>query len=123
MHPSHQTFFSGELEFIHFEGFTGFIWAITAALWIKRSSNVTYPSLRVLQLQDMVLNDDELKDLRDILAMRITHDHKLRIQDLRLMLCSNFTADQEQLFREVVVNVDCDEWTLSARRSSREMLP
>ncbi|KAG1781649.1 hypothetical protein EV702DRAFT_1275793 [Suillus placidus] len=109
-----QAFFSGELEFIHFEGFTGFIWGLTVALRIEESSDVTYPSLRVLELRDMVLESDELKDLRDVLTMRTRHN--LCLQDLRLTLCNNFTAGQEQLFREVVANVDCDQWTLNDGR-------
>ncbi|KAG2036935.1 hypothetical protein BDR03DRAFT_1092245 [Suillus americanus] len=117
----HQTF-SGELEAIHFEGFTGFIWGLTAALRIEGSS-ATYPSLRVLELRDMVLQDDELKDLRDILTMRTRHNHNLCIQDLRLTLCDNFTVDQVRLFREVVANVDCDQYTLNGGRSSRKRLP
>ncbi|KAG1821729.1 uncharacterized protein BJ212DRAFT_1477576 [Suillus subaureus] len=118
----HQTFFSGELEFIHFEGFLGFIWGLTAALRIEGSSNVTFPSLRILELRDMVLQDDELKDLRDILTMRTRHN--LCIQDLRLTLCDNFTVDQVQLFREVVANIDCDQYTLiNCGRSLRKRLP
>ncbi|KAG2028240.1 hypothetical protein BDR03DRAFT_988606 [Suillus americanus] len=117
----HQAFFSGELEFIHFDGFTGFILGLTAALRIEESSDVTYPSLRVLELRDMVLHHDELEDLRDVLTMRTRHN--LCLQDLRLTLCNNFTAGQEQLFREVIANVDCDQWTLNDGRSSENELP
>ncbi|KAG1886967.1 hypothetical protein F4604DRAFT_1950945 [Suillus subluteus] len=117
---THQTFFSGELEFIHFEEFTGFIWGLTAALRIE-GSTVTYPSLRVLELRDMVLHNDELKDLRDILTMRTRHN--LCIQDLRLTLCDNFTDDQARLFGEVVANIDCDRYTLNGGRKSRKRLP
>ncbi|KAG1842027.1 hypothetical protein DFJ58DRAFT_916319 [Suillus subalutaceus] len=117
---THQTFFSGELEFIHFEEFTGFIWGLTAALRIE-GSNVTYPSLRVLELRDMVLHNDELKDLRDILTMRTRHN--LCIQDLRLTLCDNFTDDQARLFGEVVANIDCDRYTLTGGLKSRKRLP
>lgn len=112
----HRTFFVDELEFIHFEGFLGFIWGLTAALRIEGS----FPSLRILELRDMALQDDVLKDLRDVLAKRTRHD---RIQNLRLVLCRNFTANQEQLLREVIVNVDCDQWTLNGGRSSRKRLP
>lgn len=112
----HRTFFVDELEFIRFEGFLGFIWGLTAALRIEGS----FPSLRILELRDMALQDDVLKDLRDVLAKRTRHD---RIQNLRLVLCRNFTANQEQLLREVIVNVDCDQWTLNGGRSSRKRLP
>ncbi|KAG2146193.1 uncharacterized protein EDB93DRAFT_1150179 [Suillus bovinus] len=120
--PKHRTFFSGDLEFIHIEGFTGLIRGITSALRIQGSSDVTYPSLRVLELRDMVFHDSELNDLRDILTSRTKHDHNLRLQDFRLTLCNNFTADQEQLFKEVAVNIDCDRWTLNDGRSSRGRL-
>lgn len=43
--------------------------------------------------------------------MRAQHD--VPVRDLRLRLCDNFTADQVQLFQEVVVNkIDCDQFTL-----------
>ncbi|KAG2756568.1 hypothetical protein P692DRAFT_20814575 [Suillus brevipes Sb2] len=108
----HQTFFIGELETIHFEGFVGFIWGLTAVLRIDGS----YPSLRILELRDMALQDDAPKDLRDVLAKRTRHN---RTQNLRLTLCKNFTANQEQLLRQVIANVDCDQWTLNGGRSSR----
>ncbi|KAG1750796.1 hypothetical protein EDB19DRAFT_1351729 [Suillus lakei] len=112
-----ETFFSGELEFIHLEGNPDFIWGLTAALRIGGSSNVTYPSLRVLELRRMVFEDDELRDLRNALTMRARHN--VRLCDLRLTLCDNFTVDQVQLFGDVVGNVDCDQYTRDDGWSSR----
>ncbi|KAG2344018.1 hypothetical protein BDR05DRAFT_1059277 [Suillus weaverae] len=108
-----QTFFSGEFESIHVQGYSDFIEGLTAALRIEGSSNVTYPSLRVLELQDILFDDDELslQDLRDVFIMRAQHN--VPVHDLRLRLCKYFTADEMQLFQEVVVNdIDCDQYTL-----------
>ncbi|KAG2042523.1 hypothetical protein BDR03DRAFT_1006218 [Suillus americanus] len=81
---------------------------LTTSLRNEGSSNVTYPSL---ELRRMRFSGDELEDLRDVLKMPA--QHIVRVHDLRLTLCDNFTADEVQLFREVVVNdVDCDQYTL-----------
>ncbi|KAG1769531.1 hypothetical protein EV702DRAFT_1250990 [Suillus placidus] len=108
-----QTFFSGEFESIQVQGCSDFIEGLTAALRIEGSSNVTYPSLRVLELQDILFDDDELslQDLLDVFIMRAQHN--VTFHDLRLRLCKYFTADRMQLFHEVVVNdIDCDQYTL-----------
>ncbi|KAG1771633.1 hypothetical protein EV702DRAFT_1247284 [Suillus placidus] len=106
-----QTFFSGEFEYIQVQGCSDFIGSLTAALRIEGSSNVMYPSLRVLELQSIWFDGDELQDLRDLLIMRAQHN--VPVHDLRLRLCRNFPADQMQLSQEVVVNgIDCDQYTL-----------
>ncbi|KAG2343997.1 hypothetical protein BDR05DRAFT_1059259 [Suillus weaverae] len=106
-----QTFFSGEFESIQVQGCSDFIGALTAALRIEGPSNVTYPSLRVLELQDIWFDGDELQDLRDVFIMRLQHNAP--VHDLRLRLCKDFTANQMKLFQEVVVNdIDCDQYTL-----------
>lgn len=64
-----------------------------------------------MELLGISFEGDELQDLRDVLKMRAQHD--VPVRDLRLRLCDNFTADQVQLFQEVVVNkIDCDQFTL-----------
>ncbi|KAG1769509.1 hypothetical protein EV702DRAFT_1282027 [Suillus placidus] len=106
-----QAFFSGEFESIQMQGCSDFIGGLTAALRIEGSSNVTYPSLRVLELQDILFDGHELQDLRDVFIMRAQHN--VPVHDLRFRLCKDLTADQMQLFQEVVVNgIDCDEYTL-----------
>ncbi|KAG1808602.1 uncharacterized protein BJ212DRAFT_638807 [Suillus subaureus] len=109
----HRAFFSEELESIHLKGCedSDFVTGLTTALRTEGSSNVRYPSLRVLELQRMRFDGNELEDLRDVLKMRAQHN--VHIHNLRLTRCNSFTADQVQLFREVVVNdIDCDQYTL-----------
>ncbi|KAG1881267.1 hypothetical protein F4604DRAFT_1922275 [Suillus subluteus] len=108
-----QNLFSGEIESMHLKGCedSDFIRGLTTALRIEGSSNVTYPSLRVLGLRRMQFSGDELQELRDVLKIRAQHN--VRVHDLRLTRCNNFTADEVQLFREVVVNdIECDQHTL-----------
>ncbi|KAG2157837.1 uncharacterized protein EDB93DRAFT_819107 [Suillus bovinus] len=105
------TFFSGKFESIYVEGGPDFIGGLTAALRIEGSSRGTYPSLRVLKLLGISFEGDELQNLRDVLTMRAKHE--VPVHDLRLRLCRNFTADQMQLFQQVVMNkIDCDQSTL-----------
>ncbi|KAG1769556.1 hypothetical protein EV702DRAFT_696577 [Suillus placidus] len=106
-----QTFFSGEFESIQVQGCSDFIGGLTAALRIEGSLNVPYPSLRVLEFEDIWFDGDELQDLRDVIIMRLQHN--VPVHYLRLRLCKDFTANQMELFQEVVVNdIDCDEYTL-----------
>ncbi|KAG1781079.1 hypothetical protein EV702DRAFT_692409 [Suillus placidus] len=106
-----QAFFSGEFESIQVQGCSNFIGGLTAALRIEGSSNVTYPSLRVLELRDILFGGHELQDLRDVFIMRAQHN--VPVHDLRFRLCKDLTADQMQLFQGVVVNdIDCDQYTL-----------
>jgi hypothetical protein len=96
-----QTSFAGQFEFIHVEGCPGFIRCLTAALQIVEGSpQVPYPSLRVLRLQGIPFEGDELQDLVDVLTMRVQKD--VPVKELCLRLCTNLSADQVDLCREVV---------------------
>ncbi|KAG2344039.1 hypothetical protein BDR05DRAFT_1059298 [Suillus weaverae] len=108
-----RTFFSGEFESIHVQGYSDFIGGLTAALRIEGPSNVTYPSLRILELRNMLFDGEELQlqNLRDVFIMRAQHN--VPVHDLRLRRCKYFAPNQMQLFQEVVVNdIDCDKYTL-----------
>lgn len=99
-----QTFFSGKFESISVDGETQFIGGLTAALRIEGSSNIPYPSLRVLELIGVYFEGDEFQDLLDVLTMRVQHN--VPLYDLRLRICNNFPSDPVVAFREVaqVVN-------------------
>ncbi|KAG0709296.1 hypothetical protein DFH29DRAFT_224156 [Suillus ampliporus] len=96
-----------DLEVIYMN--RSFIGGLIAALEIegKRGSNVEYPLLRVLQLDGVTFEAGEPQELRDVLEMRVKHG--FRIHALQLAECVNLTADEVQLFREVVADVDWDE--------------
>lgn len=71
----------------------------------------TYPSLRVLGLLRIWFDANELQDRRNVLAMRARHNAP--VHNLRLRLCNNYTADQVQLLRKVVVNdIGYDQYIL-----------
>ncbi|KIK37899.1 hypothetical protein CY34DRAFT_809907 [Suillus luteus UH-Slu-Lm8-n1] len=96
-----QTFFAGQFESIYLHGNPGFIRGLTDALRIVEGSpKVPYPSLRVLLLRDISFEGDELQDLVDVLRMRVQKD--VSVQELSLRRCTNLSADQVDLCREVV---------------------
>ncbi|KIK34737.1 hypothetical protein CY34DRAFT_17518 [Suillus luteus UH-Slu-Lm8-n1] len=96
-----QTFFAGQFESIYLHGKPGFIRGLTDALRIVEGSpKVPYPSLRVLLLGDIRFEGDELQDLVDVLRMRVQKD--VPVQELSIEGCTNLSADQVDLCREVV---------------------
>jgi len=69
-----------------------------------RSSDIAYPSLRVLELDGIGFEDPE--ELRSIIAMRAKYG--AQIHELRLVECRNLMAGHVELLEEVVSDVDWD---------------
>ncbi|KAG2032265.1 hypothetical protein BDR03DRAFT_970575 [Suillus americanus] len=71
-----------------------------------QSSDMAYPSLHTLELENIDFGCGEAEELQDIVIMRAGHG--VGIHELRLVKCRNLVDDRVQLLREVVTNVDWD---------------
>ncbi|KAG1876654.1 hypothetical protein DFJ58DRAFT_755565 [Suillus subalutaceus] len=96
-----------ELESIQLSG-TCNIRSLVAVLQSggTQSSDMAYPSLHGLELENIDFGCGEAEELQDIVIMRASHG--VGIHELRLVKCRNLMDDRVQLLKEVVTNVDWD---------------
>ncbi|KAG1780989.1 hypothetical protein EV702DRAFT_1022863 [Suillus placidus] len=71
-----------------------------------QSSDMAYPSLHALELENIDFGCGEAEELQDIIIMRAGHG--VGIHELRLVKCRNLMDDRVQLLKEVVAVVDWD---------------
>ncbi|KAG1869360.1 hypothetical protein DFJ58DRAFT_742445 [Suillus subalutaceus] len=84
------------------------------------SSNIAYPLLCALELEDIDFSCDEPGYLQCILMMRAKCD--VGLHKLRLAKCRNLAYDQVQLLQEVVTDVDWDGYRTAMGYCSRHRL-
>ncbi|KAG0694431.1 hypothetical protein DFH29DRAFT_1083837 [Suillus ampliporus] len=70
------------------------------------SSDIVYPLLHALELENIDFGYDEVRDFQDTVTMRA--DHGVGIHKLRLAKCRNLEDDEVQLFQLFVTDVDWD---------------
>ncbi|KAG1756917.1 uncharacterized protein EDB91DRAFT_1095163 [Suillus paluster] len=97
-----------ELESIHLKSASIGVGGLIAALQSEgaQSSDIMYPSLHALELDNIDFACDEPQALRDIVIKRAKHG--IGIHRFRLAKCYNLMNDGVQLLREVVADVDWD---------------
>lgn len=71
-----------------------------------RGSDMVYPSLHALELENIDFGCGEVEELQDLVIMRAGHG--AGIHDLRLVKCRNLVGDKVQLLKEVVTDVNWD---------------
>lgn len=94
-----------DLEVMHMKG----IWVEDLIHALKITEGyITYPSLRVLELEDSCFligcEGDSEETLRDVMEMQV--ERGVGIHTLRLVECRELPDDQVQGFREVIATVD-----------------
>ncbi|KAG1739492.1 uncharacterized protein EDB91DRAFT_1202856 [Suillus paluster] len=107
-----------ELKVIHLTGPS--VGGLIATLCIEgaQTSDIMYPSLHAIELENIDFEFEEPEKLWDIITMRAKHGACIR--RLRFAMCMNLMAKQVQLLEEVVADVDWDGHEESTESSKRD---